>query len=209
MLLDKNTEQLDILNDLDKSDNLFICGDFRNGASTVIEAAADGRNIAREVHKKLSNIEGYEDQIHIQEVKETGRKRDYDFIPLQKMIETPLYERHIKNKEVEMGYSKTKSTVESKRCYLCHYNFQIDIDRCIFCLACIDVMPVNCIKMVKSITTDENGYINYEATKKWNEVQAIYIDNDKCIRCGNCYRACPVECISISKYQLKTVEKIS
>jgi NADPH-dependent glutamate synthase beta subunit-like oxidoreductase len=188
-------------------DNFFIAGDFRNGASTVIEAAADGRKVAREVHRKLSGIKGYQDVIHIIEVKETGRKRDYDFIPVQPMDETPLYDRRVKNKEVELGFSKEKSLVAAQRCYLCHYNFQIDIDRCIYCLACIDVMPVNCIKMAKDVEITADGDLRYVETKNWDEVQAITIDNDECIRCGNCVRACPVDCISISKYQLEVVEK--
>jgi len=187
--------------------NFFMTGDFRNGASTVIEAAADGRYIARKVHEYISKINGYEDVIHISDIKETGRVRDYDFINRNHMDEIPVIERKEKNKEVEIGYSKEKALEEAKRCYLCHYNFQIDIDRCIYCLACIDVMPVDCISMVKDIEIDDKGKLNYIKAASWSEARAIAIDNDKCIRCGNCYRICPVECISISKYYLDTIEK--
>jgi len=180
-----------------------IAGDFRNGSSTVIEAVADGRKVAREVHMTLSGTKDLKDTIHISEVKDTGRKRDYDFIPAQPMDTTPMRDRQIKNREVETGYSKEKAITEAKRCYLCHYNYQIDISRCIYCLACIDVMPVDCIKMAKDIEVTEEGNLNYVETKNWSEVEAITIDNDKCIRCGNCVRACPVDCISISKYKLE------
>ncbi|MGR3293808.1 MAG: FAD-dependent oxidoreductase [Candidatus Scalindua sp.] len=187
--------------------NFSIAGDFRNGSSTVIEAVADGRKVASKVHMQLSNIKGYQDTVHISEVKDTGRKRDYDFIPVQPMDTTHMRDRQIKSREVETGYSKEKSVIEAKRCYLCHYNFQIDISRCIYCLACIDVMPVDCIKMAKDVEVTEDGNLNYIETKNWNEVEAITIDNDKCIRCGNCVRACPVDCISISKYKLEVEEK--
>ena len=183
-----------------------IAGDFRNGSSTVIEAVADGRKVAREVHMTLSGTKDLKDTIHISEVKDTGRKRDYDFIPAQPMDTTPMRDRQIKNREIETGYSKEKAITEAKRCYLCHYNYQIDISRCIYCLACIDVMPVDCIKMAKDIEVTEDGNLNYIETKNWSEVVAITIDNDKCIRCGNCVRACPVDCISISKYKLETKE---
>ena len=188
-------------------DNFSVAGDFRNGSSTVIEAVADGREVASKVHMQLSNIKGFQDTIHISEVKDTGRKRDYDFIPVQPMDTTPMRDRPIKNREVETGYSKEKSVIEAKRCYLCHYNFQIDIKRCIYCLACIDVMPVDCIKMAKDIEVTEDGNLHYVETKNWSEVEAITIDNDQCIRCGNCVRACPVDCISISRYKLEVVEK--
>jgi formate dehydrogenase major subunit len=187
--------------------NFSIAGDFRNGSSTVIEAVADGRKVASKVHMQLSNIKSSQDTVHISEVKDTGRKRDYDFIPVQPMDTTPMRDRQIKNREVETGYSKEKSVIEAKRCYLCHYNFQIDINRCIYCLACIDVMPVDCIKMAKDIEVTEDGNLNYIETKNWSEMEAITIDNDKCIRCGNCVRACPVDCISISKYKLDVVEE--
>jgi len=188
-------------------DNFFIAGDFRNGSSTVIEAVADGRKVASKAHMQLSNIKGFQDTIQISEVKDTGRKRAYDFISVQPMDTTPMRDRQVKNREVETGYSKEKSVIEAKRCYLCHYNFQIDIKRCIYCLACIDVMPVDCIKMAKDIEVTEDGNLHYVETKNWSEVEAITIDNDQCIRCGNCVRACPVDCISISRYKLEVVEK--
>ncbi len=190
-----------------REDNFFVSGDFRNGASTVIQAAADGRKIAREVQQFLSASAGFEEVVHISPVKETGRKRDYDFIPRQTMDVTPLFLRQEKNKEVETGFSREKAQMEAKRCYLCHYNFQIDINRCIYCLACIDVMPVDCINMVKDIEIGPDGSLRYVVAEKWSDVQAITINNDKCIRCGNCLRACPVECISVSKFQLETEEK--
>jgi NADPH-dependent glutamate synthase beta subunit-like oxidoreductase len=190
----------------DDDDNVFRAGDFRSGASTVIEAAADGRKTAKEVHRFLSGIEGYQEQVEIERIEDTGRERAFDFIPRQRMDETPINERREKNREVELGFSEEKALIESRRCYLCHYNFQIDISRCIYCLACIDVMPVDCIKMAKDIVLKEDGNIEYVETSRWDEVEAITIDNDKCIRCGNCYRACPVDCISISKYSLTEKE---
>ncbi|NOZ60795.1 MAG: FAD-dependent oxidoreductase [Calditrichaeota bacterium] len=190
----------------EKIPNLFFAGDFRNGASTVIEAAADGRKMAREVHTVLSGKK-FEEYVKIEPAAGTGRKREFDFIPRQPMDELPLRERRDKTKEVELGFSQEKALVESRRCYLCHYNFQIDISRCIYCLACIDVMPVDCIKMATNIEIADDGNLIYEETKKWSEVQAIVIDNNKCIRCGNCYRACPVNCITISKYSLEIEER--
>ncbi|OQX86712.1 hypothetical protein B6D60_05650 [candidate division KSB1 bacterium 4484_87] len=190
-----------------KIPNLFLAGDFRNGASTVIEAAADGRKTAREVHTFLSGKE-FQEYVRIEPAAGTGRKREFDFIPRQPMDELPLRERRDKTKEVELGFSQERALIESRRCYLCHYNFQIDISRCIYCMACIDVMPVDCIKMATNIEIADDGNLIYQETKEWSEVQAIVIDNNKCIRCGNCYRACPVNCITISKYSLEIEERV-
>ncbi|MBI4558518.1 MAG: FAD-dependent oxidoreductase [Candidatus Hydrogenedentes bacterium] len=202
------TKEVPEVNEVPQKDNFFLAGDFRNGSGTVIEACADGRKVARRAHQYLSGIKGYQDVVHIEEIKldQLPRTREDDFIPLTTMPHIPVSERLAKNREVETGYTRELAQNEARRCYLCHYNFQIDIDRCIYCMACIDAMPVDCIKLAKDIDVGADGSLRYVSAAHWEEAQAITIDNDKCIRCGNCVRACPVDCISISKYTLETVE---
>ncbi len=185
--------------------NLFLAGDFRNGSGTVIGACADGRKIGRRVHEMLSG-ERFEEIVEISEVQigSLPRTREDDFIPPEKMPTIPVSARD-KTAEVETGLAMSQAHNEAHRCYLCHYNFQIDLDRCIYCMKCIDVMPVDCIHLAKDISIGDDGSINYARTKNWEEVEAIAIDNDECIRCGNCLNACPVGCISVSKYHYKTV----
>jgi formate dehydrogenase major subunit len=189
-------------------DKLFmLAGDFRLGSGTVIEACADGRKVARQVHERLSGVE-HEEVVAIDpvELEDLPRWREHDFIPAEPMPELPLEERGATD-EVERGYTRIQSLVEAHRCYLCHYNFEIDVDRCIYCMKCIEVMPVDCIHLVKDVTEREDGGIQYAATDKWSEVEAIAIDNDQCIRCGNCVRVCPVDCISISRFHLRVDER--
>ncbi|HUF04564.1 MAG TPA: FAD-dependent oxidoreductase [Aridibacter sp.] len=185
--------------------NLFLAGDFRNGSGTVIGACADGRNVGRRVHEMLSG-ERFEEIVEISEVPISSlpRDREHDFLPQEKMPTIPVSAR-TQTAEVETGLLNEQAITEAHRCYLCHYNFQIDLDRCIYCMKCIDVMPVDCIHLAKDITVGEDGDLKYERTKNWEEVEAIAIDNDECIRCGNCLKACPVNCISVSKYHYKTV----
>ena len=187
------------------SGNVFVTGDFRNGSGTVIEACADGRKVGREVHESLTG-EVFEDVVEITEINvdDLPRRREHDFLPPEKMPHLPLAERK-QTTEVELGFRNAQAITEAHRCYLCHYNFQIDLDRCIYCMKCIDVMPVDCISLAKSVHADADGSLVYEKTDQWDEAQAISIDNDACIRCGECVRACPVDCISISKYQLTTL----
>ena len=188
-------------------ENLFLAGDFRNGSGTVIEACADGRKVGRKVHEFLAETE-FEEIVEITEVdiNSLPRKREHDFLPQEAMPTIPVSER-TKRAEVETGFVNERAVVEAHRCYLCHYNFQIDLDRCIYCMKCIDVMPVDCIKLAKDIRVNSDGTLLYEATKQWDEVEAIAIDNNECIRCGNCLRACPVGCISVSKYHYRHIEK--
>jgi hypothetical protein len=70
-----------------------------------------------------------------------------------------LPKRTFKN-EVEIGYNKVESKKESSRCYLCHYQYEINDDLCVLCDECLLVRPVNeCIKEVssKSISSDGQG----------------------------------------------------
>jgi len=186
--------------------NVFVAGDYRNGSGTVIEACADGRRVAREVHEQLSGVTTEEVvEISPVDVNDLPRKREHDFVLPEKMKALPVEQRE-KNAEVELGFDRAQALTEAHRCYLCHYNFQIDLDRCIYCMKCIDVMPVDCIKLAKDVEVSDDGNLVYEETSDWSEVEAIAIDNDACIRCGNCVRACPVDCISVSKYHLKRVQ---
>lgn len=187
----------------EEKNNCFYAGDCRNGTTTVIDAIADGKKVANKVDKFLSNTIKTENVVHISKAGKTGRKREYDFIPIQKMNTIALGGKHQKEVEVETGYSRETSTLEAKRCYLCHYNFQIDINRCICCVACTDAKPLDCIKMVKNIKVVSDGDLEFVETKNWGEVESLIIDGKNCIRCGECMKACPVDCISISKNVIK------
>jgi formate dehydrogenase major subunit len=141
----------------------------------------------------------------MEEAEITDRDRSWDFIPPQEMpTVTPAADRlNPPNREVELGFPEETALEESKRCYLCYFHYEIDIDRCIYCRYCMDVAPRDCIKLVKEIRTDETGAVtDLVETAKWREVNAVVIDNSRCIRCGACLRVCPVDCISVTKVEL-------
>jgi ferredoxin len=71
---------------------------------------------------------------------------------------------------------------EARRCYLYP---ACEIDRCIYCRACIEVAPRNCIKLVGGVEIADDGtYGKLIETKEWNKIGAIWIDNNECIRCA-------------------------
>ncbi len=196
-------------NGMTSAANLFAAGDYVRGPSTVIEAVGHGREIAQKIDAVLMGGPRKKKAVRIEPVAGPLRERAYDFIPRQPMPTAPMSDRLTGDgqAEVELGLAEEAALEEAKRCYLCFLRYQIDVDKCIYCRACIEVAPRNCIKLVDGVALNEDGsYGELHEASAWNQVAAIWIDNNECIRCGACYRACPIKCISISRCDLVEVE---
>ena len=184
---------------------LFAAGDHVTGPTTVIEAVGHGREVAQSIDAWLMGRVRRQQMVRIEPVAGPLRERAFDFIPPQEMPTTALGRRNDPQEEVEAGYADGLAHEEAKRCYLCNLKYQIDIDNCIYCRACIEVAPKNCIKLVEGVEIKEDGtYGELEETKAWDHVGAIWIDSNECIRCGACFMVCPTRCISITRNEFVT-----
>ena len=187
-------------------DKVFVAGDFATGASTLIEAIAHGKDTARAVDTFLMGEERLKDVAVIEDVTHNARIREMDEVERQPMPTLPLAERTLTG-EVEQGFSEDGSVDETQRCYFCHYKYEIDNDKCIYCDWCIKAKPrPECIVKVSSFIYDEaeriTGWIEAENSE---DTHTIWINQEDCIRCNACVDACPVNCISIQKVSLKTM----
>ncbi|VAW21475.1 Glutamate synthase [NADPH] small chain [hydrothermal vent metagenome] len=185
-------------------EGVFGAGDYVEGAGTVIEAVGQGREVAMNIDTWLMGRERRKQAVRIEPVDEPLRERAFDFIERSHMPTENVEKRRSRlDCEVEIGFDGELAHQEAKRCYLCNLDYKIDIDNCIYCRACIEVAPKNCIKMVQGIDINEDGtYGALRETGEWDRVGAIWIDNNECIRCGACYQVCPTKCISISRNQI-------
>ncbi len=185
-------------------DGLFAAGDFVKGGSTVVEAVGHGREVALKMDSWLMGRVRRKLVVKIEPVAQPLRERSYDFIPRQHVPTEPVKSRlESLDCEVEHGFDAALAELEAKRCYLCHHKYEIDTDNCIYCNACIEVAPRDCIKLVRGVEIKEDGsYGELEETREWDKVGAIWIDNNQCIRCGACYLVCPTKCISITKNEI-------
>ncbi|MCF7849311.1 MAG: FAD-dependent oxidoreductase [Kiritimatiellales bacterium] len=185
-------------------EKVFAAGDFAEGANSLIQAIAHAKGCAREVDRFLMGEERLKDIVLIEGVKKTGRKRGMDFIDKQEMPTVPLTHRDLPT-EVELGYIEKTSAEEAKRCYRCHYKFEIDQEKCIQCDLCIKAMPRECILRVTELDYDDDGVVvGWKLSTEEDEVDMVWINQKECIRCGACVKACPAYAIDIQKVSLVT-----
>ncbi len=187
-------------------EGVFLAGDFSQGASSLISAIAHARATARQVDQFLTGEQRVQERVRVEDAVATGRIREMDDLPQTGMPMIARTERSL-SREVETGFSTASATDEAQRCYLCHYKFEIDHDRCIYCDWCIKAKPrPNCILKVKALIKDAEGRtVDYQIAANTEETRFIYINQSDCIRCGACVNACPVGCISIQKVSKQTV----
>ena len=189
-----------------KNPKIFAAGDFANGASSLIQAIGHARRCSRVVDKALMGVKRLEKTLVIEDVTKTERIREMDAVPLQPMPTLPLDVRTIAA-EVEAGFDADVSVDEAQRCYRCHFKYEIDTDKCIYCDWCVKAKPrPDCIVKVSELIYGDQGEITgFVRSKGSEDTNLIYINQDDCIRCNACVDACPVDCISIQKVSRATL----
>ncbi len=180
---------------------VFAAGDVATGSSDVISAIAGGRKCALKVDEALTGTRRKQWVVSLEPHGTTDRPRAFDFIDRVDMNTLDPEERFESvTREVETGYRPEQAVEEAGRCYLCYLRYDIDPTACIYCSACLDAAPRDCIKMIRGLPVLADGtYGPYEETRQWKNIAAIAIDHSVCIRCGQCLAACPMDCIHVTR----------
>lgn len=185
-------------------ENAVLAGDFARGSSSLIEAIAHAKEIAAQVDARLMGGRRVVEQAWIRDGRAQPRARDLDAIPRQPMTSIPR-ERRTLAAEVETGFDEAAARTEAQRCYLCHYKYEIDMSRCIYCDQCVEAKPRRaCIVKVMRIDTDLDGRLTGWQERDWNlasdaPCHDYFINQADCIRCNACLEVCPIKCISVQK----------
>ena len=169
-------------------DNLIIGGDAFRGASTIVNAVADGKNAAYCIIKKINNdFPENVNLIHELTFEELMYKRSKRaFSNLEKIVIDKF-----ENDAPNMPFTEKEATIEANRCLLCNQ----------LCNICVTVCPNKAnfsyktiaktfiLPKVSSIDGKEilNDYKEFSVSQKY---QILNI-GDFCNECGNCNTFCP------------------
>lgn len=165
-------------------------GDAAKGPRTLIDAIADGRRAAQDIHRSFGG-EIAEDRpgkmVRLQQF-----HRLDDLYDRQDRVAVPTLEtgRRVGLAEVETGFTAEQARCEANRCLRCFANIMLDVERCVLCALCADVCPVDLISLVPSEEVDP---AHPGGT-------ALLLDETACIRCGLCIERCPPDALSMGMW---------
>ncbi|MFQ5616140.1 MAG: FAD-dependent oxidoreductase [Anaerolineales bacterium] len=191
------------------AEGVYAGGDIAFGPRLIINAVADGQRAARSIHTHLQNLQprlvrkGFFTPLSRQEYPDAGPMRDYLRWPRRQPAALPV-ERRIGVSLVEVGYNEAAAREQGGRCLICSINPIFDGDLCIMCNGCVDVCPMDCLKLVpvSTLNSDENvAAIIEHHTAEWAMSSAMLLDPTRCIRCGLCAARCPTEAVKMETFR--------
>lgn len=199
------------------AEGVFAGGDIAFGPRLIINAVADGQRAARGIHTYLQNVrprlvrKGFFTPIARPEYPDKGPLRDYLRHPRQHPPTLPV-NRRVGVSLVEVGYDEADARRQGARCLICTINPIFDGNLCIMCNGCVDVCPMDCLKLVpvSELAGDEQTLAaieRYTATvigpgqSASHSASAMLLDPTRCIRCGLCAARCPTEAVKMEAFR--------
>ncbi len=173
-----------------KIPGVYIGGDALRGASTAINAIADGRKTAEQIIKAVN----LKTETAVSELKSLSYKelmiKKSKRIKAEHPIELAVSERRNFNK-LSQTFSKEQAEKEAERCLYCDE----------ICNICVTVCPnfanfayqvdILKIELPKAILTDKGIVLEKDKDFEINQTTQIVNIADFCNECGNCNTFCP------------------
>ncbi len=167
---------------------VWAAGDATRGPRNLIDAVADGRRVASDIHRTFSGEVTRPDAGAMVPADGFFRVSDvYDRIPRAEPATLPS-DRRIGLREVELGFTAEEARREASRCLRCFANIQLNPGLCVLCALCVDVCPFDLISIVPAASVAEA------------QGSALILDETYCIRCGLCIERCPTNALSMTTW---------
>ena len=186
----RRTIQIDNDTGRTSTPGLWSGGDAAKGPRTLIDAIADGRRSAADIHRAFGGDEAPPQPATFVKLSQFHRLHDdYD---RHDRVAVPTLDtgRRIGLAEVELGFTPEQARCEAARCLRCFANIILDVNKCVLCALCADVCPVDVISLVPS---EELGAAPGGT--------ALLIDEERCIRCALCIERCPPDALSMGMWK--------
>ena len=187
----RRTIQIDFDSGRTSMPRVWSGGDAAKGPRTLIDAIADGRRSAADIHRAFGGDDEPPRPTTFVKLDQFHRLDDlYDRVP---RVDVPTLDtgRRIGLAEVELGFTEQQARCEAARCLRCFANIILDVDKCVLCALCADVCPVDVISLVPSEDLDP-------ATRGGT---ALLLDEERCIRCALCIERCPPDALSMGVWK--------
>ncbi len=188
---------------------VFAGGDIAFGPRLIINAAADGQRAAQSIHAYLQNLQprlvkkGFFTPLSKTEYPGLGPLRGYLRWPRRQPPAIPV-NRRIGVSLVEAGYDEATARQQGGRCLICTINPVFDGELCILCNGCVDVCPMDCLKLTtaSALTGDENvSAVIHNFGEGLKATSVMLFDPTRCIRCGLCAARCPTEAVKMEEFR--------
>jgi len=162
-------------------------GDAAHGPRSLIDAIADGRKAASQIHEAFGGDAETRPKGQMVKLQQFHRFDDlYDEID-RAVVPTIPTDRRIGLTEVEIGLTPDQARCEAQRCLRCFANILLEPEKCVLCALCVDVCPVKVISIVPGPEVEPERV----------GVSALLLDETACIRCALCIERCPTNALSM------------
>ncbi len=184
----RRTIQVDPETGASSLEGVWAGGDAAKGPRTLIEAIADGRKAAADIHRFFGGVGDEGPPGQLVELRQFHRLEDTYDREARVAVPTLATDRRVGLAEVETGFTEQQARCEAARCLRCFANIQLDVGKCVLCALCADVCPLDLISLVPSEEVDP----------QYPGGTALTLDERACIRCGLCIERCPTKALSMA-----------
>jgi len=206
-------------------EKIFFGGDAAFGPENIITAVAHGHIAAGSIDRFLREDKDV-NAVPVGEYDLTSQKMGIHEWSYQNAVSNderntvPIMnlEEALSNieAEVELGFDEKLALSEAARCLSCDVQTVFLGERCIECVACEDICPMDCINFitngeeddlrtrlrVPAVGNERDLYVSGELKSQ----KVMVKDEDVCLHCGLCAERCPTGAWDMQKFLFKATQ---